>query len=78
LTLIGVVPDKGTTPDAVRSVPSHVRRLANSSAGQRLQRNCNKLRGYRAVAIRFDKRDYIFRGTVDVASIGIWLRNPVN
>src|SRR4051794_9427558 len=37
----------------------------------------NKLRGYRAVATRFDKRDYAYRGTVDVASIGIWLRDPV-
>jgi hypothetical protein len=32
----------------------------------------NKLRGYRAVATRYDKREYVFPGTVDVASIGIW------
>jgi transposase len=42
-----------------------------------VERAINKLRGYRAVATRFDKRDYVFRGTVDVASIGIWLRDPV-
>jgi hypothetical protein len=29
------------------------------------------------VATRYDKRDYIFRGTIDVASIRIWLRDPV-
>jgi transposase len=42
-----------------------------------VERAINKLRGYRAVATRFDKRDYVYRGTVDVASIGIWLRDPV-
>ena len=42
-----------------------------------VERAINKLRGYRAVATRFDKRDYVYRGTVDLASIGIWLRDPV-
>jgi transposase len=42
-----------------------------------VERTVNKLRGYRAVATRYDKRDYVYRGTVDVAAIGIWLRNPV-
>jgi transposase len=37
----------------------------------------NKLKGHRAVATRYDKRDFVFRGTVDVASIRIWLRDPV-
>ncbi len=36
-----------------------------------------QLRQYRAVATRYDKRDFIWRGTVDVASIRIWLRHPV-
>jgi transposase len=36
-----------------------------------------KLRQHRAVATRYDKRDYVWRGTVDVASIRIWLRDPV-
>jgi hypothetical protein len=40
-----------------------------------VERAINKLRGNRAVATRFE-RDYVYRGTVDVASIGIWLRNP--
>ena len=36
-----------------------------------------QLRQYRAVATRYDKRDYVWRGTIDVASIRIWLRHPV-
>jgi transposase len=35
------------------------------------------LRRHRAVATRYDKRDYVWRGTVDAASILIWLRQPV-
>jgi transposase len=35
------------------------------------------LRQHRAVATRYDKRDFTWRGTVDVASIRIWLRRPV-
>lgn len=36
-----------------------------------------KLRQHRAVATRYDKRDYVWRGSADVASIRIWLRDPV-
>jgi transposase len=42
-----------------------------------VERAINKLRVYRAEATRYDKRDYIFRGAIDVASIRIWLRDPV-
>jgi transposase len=35
-----------------------------------------QLRQYRAVATRYDKRDFVWRGTIDVASIRIWLRHP--
>jgi hypothetical protein len=41
-----------------------------------VERTINKLRGHRAVAMRTDKRDYVYRGTIDVASIRIWLRDP--
>ena len=42
-----------------------------------VERTINKLKAYRAVATRYDKRDYTFRGTIDLASIRIWLRDPV-
>lgn len=31
---------------------------------------------FRAVATRYDKRDYMYQATVDVASIRIWLQDP--
>ena len=43
-----------------------------------VERTVNKLRTTRAVATRYDKRDFVYRGTIDVASIRIWLRDPVS
>jgi transposase len=43
-----------------------------------VERCFNKLKQFRAVATRYDKRDYMYQGTIDVASIRIWLRDPVN
>jgi transposase len=42
-----------------------------------VERAFAKLRQHRAVATRYDKRDFVYRGTVDVAAIRIWLRDPV-
>jgi transposase len=42
-----------------------------------VERAINKLRQHRAVATRYDKRDFVWRGTIDVAAIRIWLRDPV-
>jgi transposase len=42
-----------------------------------VERAINKLRAYRAVATRMDKREYMYRGTIDIATIRIWLRDPV-
>jgi transposase len=40
------------------------------------ERCINKLKQFRAVATRYDKRERIYQGTIDVASIKIWLRDP--
>ena len=42
-----------------------------------VERCFSKLKQFRAVATRYDKREQIYQGTVDVASIRIWLRDPV-
>ena len=42
-----------------------------------MERCFSKLKQFRAVATRYDKRDYMYQGTVDVAFIRIWLRDPV-
>lgn len=42
-----------------------------------VERCYSKLKQFRAVATRYDKRDFMYRGAVDVASIRIWLRDPV-
>jgi transposase len=40
-----------------------------------VERTIRKLKAHRAVAMRTDKREYIYCGTIDVASIRIWLRD---
>jgi transposase len=42
-----------------------------------VERCFSKLKQSRAVATRYDKRDFMYQATVDVASIRIWLRDPV-
>jgi transposase len=39
-----------------------------------VERAINKLKGFRAVATRYDKRGYVFLGTVTAAALVIWLR----
>jgi transposase len=39
-----------------------------------VERAINKLKGFRAVATRYDKRGYVFGGTVTAAAVVIWLR----
>ena len=42
-----------------------------------VERCFSKLKQFRAVATCYDKRDYMYQATIDVASIRIWLRDPV-
>ncbi|MEU6729797.1 IS5 family transposase, partial [Nonomuraea wenchangensis] len=39
-----------------------------------VERAINRLKNFRAVATRYDKRAYIFLGTVTLAALVIWLR----
>lgn len=39
-----------------------------------MERTINALKNLRAVATRFDKRAYVFHGTVTLGSIRLWLR----
>jgi transposase len=42
-----------------------------------VERCFSKLKQFRSVATPLGKRDYMYQATVDVASIRIWLRDPV-
>ncbi|GAA2462736.1 hypothetical protein GCM10010405_53840 [Streptomyces macrosporus] len=50
--------------------------LSPDSTGRRneVERTVNRLKSFRAVATRYDKRTYVFHGTVTVAAIRLWLR----
>jgi transposase len=77
---------KAAIPEPADQIRNRLRRSARGgrppafSPGAYKQRNtverafC-RLRQYRAVATRYDKRDFVYRGTVDVATIRIWLRD---
>jgi transposase len=75
-----------TIPEPTDQVRNRARRGGNGgrppafSAEIYRQRNTverafNKLRAFRAVAMRTDKREYVYQGTIDTASIKIWLRD---
>jgi transposase len=38
-----------------------------------VERCFNRLKHHRAVATRYDKRDYVWHSTIDIASIRPWL-----
>lgn len=45
------------------------------SAAAYQERTINALKGFRAVATRFDKRAYVFPGTVTGTAVRLWLRS---
>jgi transposase len=50
----------------------------DATGRQQFSERCfSKLKQFRAVATRNDKRERLYEGTVDIASIRIWLRDPV-
>ena len=78
-----VIPSRGRpeSPSSATAAALAVGRAA-FDAGRYKERNtverCSgKLKQFRAVATRYDKRELIYQGTVDLASIRIWLRDPV-
>ncbi|AWT40927.1 transposase [Streptomyces actuosus] len=51
-------------------------RIALRSAKRNtVERAINKLKNYRAVATRCDKRGYVYLGTVTAAALLIWIRS---
>jgi len=77
-----VIPVKEDQKNNRRARGSHGGRPPTFDATRYGERNTvercfNKLKQFRAVATRFDKRKLIYQGTLDVASIRIWLRDPV-
>jgi transposase len=40
-----------------------------------VERAINKLKQFRAVATRYDKREFMYQATVDAATMKIWLRD---
>ncbi|MER7000682.1 IS5 family transposase [Streptomyces sp. NPDC000410] len=46
---------------------------ASYSRRNEVERTINALKGFRAVATRYDKRAYVFHGTVTLAAIRLWL-----
>ena len=77
-----VIPVKQDQKKHRRGRGSHGGRPPAFDAGQYKDRNTvgccfGKLKQFRAVATRYDKREVMYQGTVDLASIRIWLRDPV-
>ena len=77
-----VIPVKEDQKNHRRARGSHGGRPPAFDREQYKERNTvercfSKLKQFRAVATRYGKREAMYQGTVDLASIRIWLRDPV-
>ena len=77
-----VIPVKEDQKTHSRNRSSHGGRAPAFGRGQYKGRDTagrcfGKLKRFRAVATRYDKREFMYQGTIDLASIRIWLRDPV-
>jgi transposase len=74
-----VIPEKSDHRTARRNRGSRGGRPAGFDkaryrARNSVERAINKLKQFRAVATRYDKRGYVYLGTVTAAALLIWLR----
>ena len=62
----------------IRAIPNRIQTFAFSGwlykKRNAAERFLNKLKHFRAVAMRYDKRDHNYLASVQLASIRIWLR----
>jgi transposase len=77
-----VIPVKEDQKTHRRNRGSHGGRALAFGRGQYKDRDTagrcfGKLKRFRAVATRDDKCEFMYQGTIDLASIRIWLRDPV-
>jgi transposase len=77
---------KATIPEKADQVANRRRRRSRGGrppafdremykARNTVERAVNKLRAFRGVATRYDKRDYMYQATIDIATMKIWLRD---
>lgn len=64
-------------PGRPRTRPDRLRGDKAYASRSTAERCVSKWKQFRAVAGRYDKRDYIFNGTPTVAAMIIWLRDTV-